>query len=189
MILLLKIVICYELVDKVFEIWYEYYDGDYTDEDYEYLGYCAHDVLSYVLLHEVAHAIIHIYDLPVTGLEENAADQFAALILSYTYAEDTPDDFTRGQDMLYHVGNFYWFQSEIQPSVGSFWDVHNLDIQRFYNISCYSYGADPKYNQDLIDDESLPEDRALGCEYEFHQIKDAWSYMLKDFTNGFFDDN
>ena len=90
--------------------------------------------------------------------------------------------------MLYNVANYFWYNNEIRPGVGSYWDVHNLSIQRFYNISCYAYGSDIEYNQDLIEDGWLPRDRALDCEYEYSQVENAWSYLLKDFTNGFFDD-
>ena len=185
-----QIVICYEFVDELFETWYLFNEDNYesSGDYYDSPGNYAYDVLDWVLFHEVAHAIIHIYDLPVTGLEENAADQFASLMLSYTYYnDDGTDDFSLGQDMLYNVANYYWYNNEIQSSVGSYWDVHNLDIQRFYNISCYAYGSDPEYNQDLIEDGSLPKDRASTCEYEYSQIENAWRHMLKDFTNEFFD--
>ena len=160
-------------------------------------------VKSWVQFHllEVAHAIIDIYDLPVVGLEENVADQYAALILSYTYEEDA-GDYSLGLDQLSNVGSYYLYEDEYwniicpesaetpeeaESCTGSYWDVHNLDIQRFYNISCYAYGSDPEYNQYLIEDGLLPEDRALYCEDEYWQLDYAWSHLLKNFTNGFFD--
>ena len=190
-----QIVICYELVDDVFETWYIF-----NEDSSESVGDYSYNVLNYIFYHELAHAIIYVYDLPITGLEENVADQFAALMMSYTYYEGT-DDYSTGQDILYDIGNHYLYEDEywnvMCPELaeteeeeylcyGSYWDVHNLDIQRFYNISCYAYGSDPEYNQDLIEDGWLPEDRALNCEYEYWQIDYAWSYLLEDFTNGLF---
>ena len=64
---------------------------------------------------------------------------------------------------------------------------HSLDIQRFYNIACYSYGANPEYNQYLIDGKLLPEDRTAGCEEEHHQIERGWVSLLNDFDGGFLD--
>ena len=192
----LQIVICYELIDDIFETWY-IFNEDASEPPIDY----SYDVLNYIFYHEVAHAIIHVYDLPTTGLEENVADQFASLMLSHTYDAET-EDYSLGQDMLYNVGTHYLYEDEYWNVIcpesaetqyeeelcyGSYWDVHGLDIQRFYNISCYAYGADPEYNQDLIVDGWLPEDRAEGCEYEYYQIDYAWSYLLKDYTNGFFD--
>ena len=190
-----QIVICYELVDDVFETWYIF-----NEDDSGSVGDYSYNVLTYIFYHEMAHAIIYVYDLPITGLEENVADQFAVILLSYTPDLET-GDYSLGHDMLYDVGTYYLYEDEYwnvmcpelaetsdeeELCYGSYWGVHNLDIQRFYNISCYAYGADPEYNQDLIEDEWLPEDRALNCEYEYWQMDYAWNYLLKDFTNGFF---
>ena len=147
------------------------------------------DVYDLFVGHEVGHALIDVYQLPVTGLEENVADQFASLMLSYTYDEST-GDYSIGQDMLYNVGTWFWISNElysVNPDDYPFWDTHNLDIQRFYNISCYAYGSDPQYNQDLVDEGYLPEDRAYWCEEEYLVMERAWSFLLKDFDNGFFD--
>lgn len=192
-----QIIICYELIDDVFETWYLFNEDN---PDVDTARVFAYDVIDYTLWHEVAHAIIDIYNLPFTGLEENVADQFASLMISYTV--DEHEDYSLGQDMLYNIGNHYLYEDEywnvIYPQqledLGenidnmeiAYWDQHGLDIQRFYNISCYAYGADPEYNQGLIDDGWLPEGRAVNCEWEYHKIQDSWSYLLRDVTNGFF---
>ena len=195
-----QIVICYEFIDDVFDTWY-IFNEDSTDliaaSNY------AYDVLNFIFFHEVAHAIIDVYDLPVTGIEENVADQFASLMLSYTYDPEIDEEVNSlGQDMLYNVGTYYLNEDEYwnvtcpelaetpeeaEQCFAPYWDEHNLDIQRFYNISCYAYGADPEYNQDLIGEGWLPEERAANCEYEYYQIDYSWSYLLDSFTNGFFD--
>ena len=189
-----QIVICYELVDDIFETWY-IFNEDASEPSINY----SYNVLNYIFYHEVAHAVIYAYDLPITGLEENVADQFAALMLSYTYDAET-EDYSLGQDMLYDVGTYYLYEDEywnvLCPELAetpeeeelcyeSYWTVHGLDIQRFYNMSCYAYGLDPEYNSDLIEDGWLPEDRALDCEYEYWQIDYAWNYLLDDFSDFF----
>ena len=159
-------------------------------------------MILYTLYHEVGHAIIDVYDLPTTGLEENVADQFAAYILSLEYTGDY--DYSISHERLAHVSlnyqynDMYW--NTICPEeaetpedaadclgINYAWDVHGLDIQRFYNVSCYSYGADPERNPHMIDEGLLPEDRAVYCEDEYWQLDHAWSYLLSDFTNGLFD--
>lgn len=35
-----------------------------------------------MLFHELGHAFISLYDLPITGREEDAVDQFAAILLA-----------------------------------------------------------------------------------------------------------
>ena len=183
-----QIVICYELVDGIFDDYYYYY-GEDENFDVDAWGTYSYNVLDFIFFHEVGHALIDVYQLPTTGLEENVADQFASLMLSYTYDENT-GDYSIGQDMLYDVGTWFWISDELyydNPEDYAFWSTHNLDIQRFYNISCYAYGSDPQYNQDLVDEGWLPEDRAYWCEDEYLAMQNGWSNLLKDFDNDFFD--
>lgn len=190
-----QIIMCYELVDDVFDTYYYFY-GEELNFDVNVMQTYSYNVLDFIFFHEVGHALIDVYQLPITGLEENVADQFATLMLSYTYDEVTGDT-ALGQDMLYDVGtwffNEHYYWNEVYPQENGFeisvpyWDNHNLDLQRFYNVSCYAYGSDSKYNQDLIDDGWLPEERAYNCEWEYHQIDYSWTHLLKNFDNGFFD--
>jgi len=195
-----QIVMCYELVDDVFDMYYYFY-GEEPSFDMDEMQTYSYDVLNFIFFHEVGHALIDVYQLPITGLEENVADQFAALMLSYTYYEET-GDYSLGQEMLYNVGtwfyNEHYYWNEVYPQEMTsmdntfeydipYWGNHNLDMQRFYNISCYAYGSDVKYSQYLIDDGWLPEERAQNCEWEYYQMDRNWSILLKDFDYGFFD--
>ena len=168
-----RVQICYEYIDYLDELLLTVRE----QESYVGLDDFVFDVTYSVLYHEVAHAILDVYDIPYTGLEENVADQFEALMLSRTEG---------GQDMLYNVGTYYLYSSELEEPT-PYWDTHAGNMQRFYNISCWAYGEDPAYNQDLIDDGWLPEDRAVWCVEEYNQIKTAFGYLLADYTNGFFD--
>ena len=179
-----KVVVCYELVDDLFGLWYEYVDRHpVASEDFVYANTYA------ILYHEVGHALIDVYDLPYTGREENVVDQFSALILSRTYGDEAGPEF--GQEMLYNVGNYYSLSAERSAAYSDqdfpYWDVHASDLQRFYNISCYAYGADPVYNRGMVEDGWLPAERAESCGEEYGQLAYAWGYLLQDYTNGFFD--
>lgn len=173
------VTICYEFVEDQYDLWYEF--GD----DPEYADQFAMNILTEVFYHEMGHAIVDVYNLPYTGLEENVADQFAALILSLTYDGETGH--TIGQDMLYDVGNHYLWSEQRDGGPPAYWDTHGTNMQRFYNISCWAYGADPGYNQDLIDKGWLPEDRAYWCQDEYKKIDQAFSSLLAYYSNGFFD--
>ena len=176
-----RVIMCYEFVDDLFDMWYYF-----NEDDPDYAGIFAYDVTIETLYHEMGHALVDIYDLPYTGLEENVADQFSALILSYTYDDDAGHSL--GQEMLSNVGLYYLYSDAWSSGDHPYWDTHGSDIQRFYNISCYAYGADPEYNQYLVDEGWLPEDRAVWCEDEYAQLEYAWSYLLKDYSS-FFDDS
>ena len=60
----------------------------------------------------------------------------------------------------------------------AFADVHTLDQARAYNFECWIYGSDPKANADIVENGSLPEDRAEGCEEEWDQLTRGWGTLL-----------
>ena len=128
--------------------------------------------------HEVGHMAITVYDLPVTGREEDVADQLAAYILL------TPgDDGQIDPESVQAVKDFARVfnssgEGDTEVSEQEMADVHSLDLQRVYNLECWIYGSDPGANGDLVTDGQLPEDRAAGCQDEWQQLDQAWSTLL-----------
>ena len=110
----------------------------------------AKNALTFYTLHEVGHALIDILALPITGREEDVADQMATFLL------------IGGKEgmILDAAESFYTDLSTIQVADLPFEDVHSLDPQRFFNILCWTYGSDTKNYQYLVDDQLLPTDRA-----------------------------
>ena len=168
------VTICYEFVDHLDYLWWANNEEELYEGEFETFVF---DVVYETFYHEIGHAILDIYDIPYTGLEENVADQFAALMLSYTEG---------GQDIMYNVGTYYLYSSWEEYDT-PYWGTHSVDLQRFYNISCLAYGQDPHYNRDLIDDGWLPMERAVWCTEEYEQVSSAFGHLLTDYTNGFFD--
>jgi len=173
-----QIIMCYEFFDAVFDDFATYYDKEgieYTDDD---LNLANLDVVDWIFYHEVGHAFVDIYLLPITGLEENVVDQFASyIILVETDFGGDEDAKYWIQDIMYNVGTWFIIQTE-NINQNYYWDVHNLDIQRYYNVSCYAYGQNPEYNYDLITDGWLPQERAYDCEYEYSVLEDSWTRLL-----------
>jgi hypothetical protein len=164
------ITICYEDADLSQRIFTEAGDAD-PDASAMNSEYAT-------FYHEVGHMAISVYDLPVTGREEDVADQLAAYILL------TPDD--TGQidpESVQAVKDFarsFAASGAQRTELDSddFADVHSLDEQRVYNLECWIYGSDPEANTDLVSDGQLPEDRASGCQEEWIQLDQAWSTLL-----------
>lgn len=128
--------------------------------------------------HEVGHMAISIYDLPVTGREEDVADQLAAYIL-LTPGDDgkiDPESVQAVKDFA-RVFNPSTDQT-IEVDSGALADEHSLNEQRVYNLDCWIYGSDPEANGDLVTSGQLPEDRANGCPAEWEQLDQAWSTLL-----------
>ncbi|WP_163729166.1 DUF4344 domain-containing metallopeptidase [Mycolicibacterium psychrotolerans] len=126
--------------------------------------------------HEVGHMAVTLYDLPVTGREEDVADQLAAYILL------TPgDDGKADPESVQSVKDFarvFNASGDTDVTDDDMADVHSLDKQRVYNLECWIYGSDPEANGDLVTDGQLPEDRAGGCADEWQQLDKAWSTLL-----------
>jgi hypothetical protein len=124
-----------------------------------------------VLYHELAHALIHINQVPVTGREEDVADQFA-FYYSHQYLEKV------GQPV---VGPTTWFFVQLakqrnQINAGEnlvrrlLADEHSLDMQRVYNLACWAYGTQEPGIQSLAFYVGLPQERAVRCPAEYQQL-------------------
>jgi hypothetical protein len=129
--------------------------------------------LLFIVLHETAHAVFHILALPVLGQEEDAADQVAVLA-----ATRFGGDFA--ERMLRAAAFMYDHDSRVRkPGEADFADVHGLDRQRFYNVLCLAWGADPKLYDFAKDLGKLPEERAEGCAAEYEQVRYAVRVLLR----------
>ncbi|MDQ2638221.1 MAG: DUF4344 domain-containing metallopeptidase [Actinomycetota bacterium] len=164
------ITLCYEDADWAQRIFTEAGDVDPTAAaiNSEYATF----------YHEVGHMAISIYDLPVTGREEDVADQLAAYVL-LTPGEDgktDPESVQAVKDFAWAFGASGAQTSEL--SAEDFADVHSLDETRMYNLECWIYGSNPEANADLVTADQLPEDRASGCDQEWEQLEQAWSTLL-----------
>ena len=147
-----------------------------TDEDWEYIGYQVLDTVDFVLYHELGHAFIDLYNLPITGLEENVADQFAAFILLETGVEEDVSIY------VINAANFWLTSSEIlEIDESNYSDVHGFDKQRFYNLACYAYGSNSQFNEELVNMGWVPENRITYCHEEYDQIVNTWMILLDDY--------
>ena len=127
-----------------------------------------------VVLHETAHAVFHILRIPLFGREEDAADQLSAYLMLQT---DKP----AARRLI--LGNAYQYKADLKPggpapALKSFADVHGTPVQRFFNVLCIAYGADPELFKDLTEKDYLPKDRAEGCVDEYRQVDYAFGKLI-----------
>ncbi|MGI0493925.1 DUF4344 domain-containing metallopeptidase [Alkalinema pantanalense CENA528] len=124
----------------------------------------------FVFFHELGHGLIDLYDLPTTGREEDAVDEFSTILLL--------EAGTDGEKAVLNAAHWFALQSE-QPSEDlAFWDEHSLDLQRFYGIACLVYGKDPEKFSDLVKEGLLPEARAQRCGREYAKKSQSWDKLL-----------
>jgi len=127
-----------------------------------------------VFLHETGHAVFAIFKVPLFGREEDAADQFSTYILLR---------FEKDEARRLILGSAYQYKGDLTaPSVTmkqqTFADEHGTPAQRFYNLLCMAYGADPKLFADVVSKGFLPEDRAVGCDREYQQVSHAFDTLI-----------
>jgi hypothetical protein len=173
-----RISLCYELVSYFSGV---FFDGAETDEDQEEAGEAVAGATLFTLFHELGHALIDVWDLPITGREEDAVDQLATIIL----LEGGED----GENAALNGAASFWGEEEESDDgedLGdSFWDEHSLGEQRFYNIVCWSYGSNPENLDYLVgdgEDDWLPTARAQQCPDEFARMAKAWDTLLSPYV-------
>lgn len=127
-----------------------------------------------VFLHEIGHAVFDYWQTPVLGREEDAADQFSTYIML---------QFEKSEARRLIMGNAYQYRGDMRSPVAvqstyRFADAHGTPSQRYYNVLCIAYGADPVLFAEFVTSGRLPKDRAEGCELEYKQVANAWAKLV-----------
>jgi hypothetical protein len=120
------------------------------------------------LLHELAHAVIDMRNLPITGREEDVADQFAV----WQAVEGLEDP-----DIVLSQAFEYGLSQDLYEQAAD--DEHTSDGQREANLLCWLYGSDPLNWEHLVDGDPLTEDRAELCQDEWILLVDGWTALLE----------
>lgn len=146
-----SITFCYELI-QLYNHGYEKVGGDlahmvgWADQSTVLTGTTLH-----ILLHEIGHGMVEIFDLPITGREEDAVDQFATLTLIAQDEEDEP--FETRPSRLAMLGAVMFNEISTQPENidrNIFADVHSLGQQRYFDNLCLLIGGNEEVYLPLI---------------------------------------
>jgi hypothetical protein len=142
----------------------------------------------FALLHEMGHAIIRDFNVPLLGMEEDSADTLAALImLSGGAAEASAEDtqkLTRAL-ALAALGNALIWKGghEQQDQEILFWDQHDLSVRRASRIACLIYGSNPELYGWVADAAKMPDRRRDNCEDEYAVARHAGAWVLDTYGN------
>lgn len=174
-----EIMIPYHFWDYVHSGINELYENSTAEELNQYTA----DVVIHTLYHEITHALIDILALPITGKEENVADELGVLFII--------DTFENGSEIALTAAEFFAFEgSEIEEFYEEdLFAEHALDDQRFFNVLCLAYGAGENENIEAVMQEiEISEDQLSLCEETFYQRYQAWGTILAPYTSsGIFD--
>jgi len=130
------------------------------------------DAVRFIFLHEVAHALIDVYDIPITGSEEDAADRCSAFINITELGDDGVRAVFAAADALSQESK------DDKAGRANMSDEHLLSGQRSFNSLCMIYGSDPKKYRNIVTDKYLPTERADTCEEEFKRTSQSWAVLL-----------
>ena len=163
-----QLLMCYELYAELDEVFKDEYPKEAERDD------AVAGAFTFIFFHELGHALIDVYELPITGKEEDAVDQLSTWILT--------DGTDEGEATAINGAVAFALFGDDDNGKLAFWDEHSLNQQRFYNTICLVYGNNPKKYEEFVKNGTLPKDRAGRCSGEYAQIDNAWSKLLAPFV-------
>jgi len=160
------VTVCYELMEHFYKAFRS--DGLSDEKAYDKMF----DAVRFAFLHEIGHALIDVYQLPITGNEEDAADRCSSFINLTELGED-------GVNAVLAAADSFAIESKTSGnSARSYADEHLLQEQRFYNSLCMLYGSDTAKYAYLAEENYLPRERAARCPQEYERTVESWSSLL-----------
>ena len=143
-----------------------------------------------ILMHELAHALIGELGVPVTGPEEDSADEFSALFLSTAFRpEEMP-----GEDpaVIAFLQNMVRYATVMWKHVDDahianndpakpWWDAHSVAGDRFRNMLCLVYGSGPDTYTALADSVDFPPNERELCKLDYPRHLKAWETITASF--------
>lgn len=158
-----EITLCYELLQVV------------ADVARESKAFSEPEILDRVratwlffFFHELGHALIDLYDLPVAGKEEDTVDTFSTLVLIRL----------GGTEMAALAASYWRARMPASYDNIAYADEHALSAQRFYWTLCLVYGSDPDGNQDMVTNGLLTQVRADRCKGDYALASHSWDELL-----------
>ena len=164
-----KITICYEYIDLL----WQRMPAETTPSGVEPIDTVIGPLVD-TTLHEFAHALFDILEIPVLGREEDAADQVGA----YIYLQLGIEEARRLIAGTTYAYLYEAAKAENENVKADYSGEHGTPEQRAYNVLCMAYGADTRAFKDIVKKGFLPEKRAEFCEEEYEQVQDAYEALI-----------
>jgi len=160
-----QVTICYQLIDEYYSIFSS------TIKDQTKLDETVRGATVSTFYHELGHALVDAWKIPITGKEEDAVDQLSTLVLIRKTEE--------GERMALDGARSFKVYADLEKTEKKiYWDEHSLDEQRFYDTICLIYGHNPEKYEYLVRDGTLPQERAEICPEEYARTQRSWEKLL-----------
>jgi len=131
----------------------------------------------WVTFHEVGHAAFDMFNVPIFGHEEDAADNFATFI-TLQFGKGQARRLINGAAWAWraYLGD-YQRNPVVQTRLAAFATDHGLPQESFYNLVCLALGAN---SQEFADFASfLPPARAPNCSHEYQTLLRAFRQEIR----------
>ncbi|MCC2098404.1 MAG: hypothetical protein KDJ29_16020 [Hyphomicrobiales bacterium] len=173
-----KIRICYEIIGELFAAASVKRVPQWTDRTNIVAG-----TLSTIILHEAAHALFDLLDIPVLGREEDAADQVATYLILSLGGDKAIGLISGSVFVLLKAagGQSFKFLKRRRLKLidgKEMADEHSTPLQRMYNTLCLALGSNPKLFGSIVKTGALPEKRAEICYWEIAQVDKAFKRLM-----------
>src|SRR5262249_36449472 len=117
----------------------------------------------FALLHEMGHVHIAEMKLPVLGREEEAADIYATIRMLQAGTGFSVRALAEAAKN--------WFLNELRDQqTGAkplYYDEHELNQQRAYQVVCLMVGFDPAKFKQFADESQMPQSRQESCKKDY----------------------
>jgi len=161
-----SVTVCYELMDHFYRVFKSV--GNSEQKAYDKMF----DAVRFAFLHEIGHALIDTYNLPVAGNEEDAADRCSSFINLTELGED-------GVNAVLAAADAFALESKRNTQEKrNLADEHLLQEQRFYNSLCMIYGSNTEEYDYIVSEGYLPKARAERCPAEYERTVNSWENLL-----------
>jgi hypothetical protein len=166
------VTICYELVEQI--------EQTAAKVDVGMRPTAISGAFILVALHELAHGVFDVLQIPVWGRSEDAADRLAALVM-LQFGEDLAVRTIVGATTFFTASQKTWTGS-------AFGDVNSPEEQRYYNYLCIAYGGAPISFKALVTpdkdgQQDLPARRAARCQDEYQQVLKSFNLWVMPYVD------
>lgn len=159
-----QVTLCYQLIDEYYDLFAK------KIKDKAKLDDAVRAATAATFFHELGHGLVDAWKIPTTGREEDAVDQLSTLVLI-----ERIDD---GEQMALDGALSFKLYAGLDKGEKIFWDEHSLDEQRFFDTICLVYGHDEEKFAYLVENGTLPEERAAFCTEDYDKVSHAWRQLL-----------